>query len=472
MKNIRFIIMFLILVILFGSIAGTFVYAVDPLQQYRKSSYIPLFSGQQRYQNPGLAKNYTYNMIILGSSMTENFAPSKVGELLDGDVLKLSIEGSTAKEQRLIADVAIDTGQVQQVLWGLDYFSLRENSVRDEESFPFYLYDDNKWNDFRYIFNISNVKHAFGALWLPKDQFIRYRNLELLNNWDSSAHYGPEGVLAKWKEAQLAEQTTSEYEPSLDEVKHRFEDHIISLIKAHPEIEFTFYYPPYSIIRQQVWYRLNPERFSNQQAMKKYMFEQFSAYDNVKVYDFQSDSSITYDLYLYKDLSHHSAGVNQSIIEAIAADTHRVTKENVDLNNRLLEQQVQSLVINENGPVFSLSITMDGQAVSLEHIPTTSEDQVRVPLKDFAITAGIKFSYDISSKTATLTREHVQAILTVGENEVLVNGQPTMLKAPIQIIQNRLVAPLVEITELLDGEVQITEKHNNPYFINYDLSFK
>ncbi|MNZ72707.1 hypothetical protein D3C78_910940 [compost metagenome] len=411
-------------------------------------------------------------MIILGSSMTENFVPSKVGERLGGSVLKLSIEGSTAREQRLIADVAINTGQVKKVLWGLDYFSLRENSVRDEKTFPFYLYDDNKWNDFKYIFNISNVKHAFGALLLPQDQYSRFRNLDLLNNWDSSAQYGPDHVLAKWKEAWLAEQTSSESEPSLDVVKQRFENQIVSLVKAHPEIEFTFYYPPYSIVRQQVWYSLNPERFSNQQAMKKYMFEQFSAFDNVKVYDFQSDSSITYDLNLYKDLSHHSAGVNQSIIEAIAADTHRATKENVDLNNHLLEQQVQSLVINENGPVFSLSITVDGQAVSLKQIPTTTKDQVRVPLKDFAMAAGIEFSYDIPSKTATLTRKNVQAILTVGENEVLVNGQPTALKAPIQIVQDRLVAPFVEVAELLDGEVQITNDQKDPYFMNYHLSFK
>ncbi|MNC49411.1 hypothetical protein D3C75_985890 [compost metagenome] len=108
----------------------------------------------------------------------------------------------------------------------------------------------------------------------------------------------------------------------------------------------------------------------------------------------------------------------------------------------------------------------------MKQIPTTSKDQVRVPLKDFAIAAGIEFSYDIPSKTATLTRENVQAILTVGENEVLVNGQPTMLEVPIQIVQNRLVAPLVEVAELLDGEVRITEDQKNPYSMNYDLSFK
>ncbi|MNP42562.1 hypothetical protein D3C76_1363350 [compost metagenome] len=130
------------------------------------------------------------------------------------------------------------------------------------------------------------------------------------------------------------------------------------------------------------------------------------------------------------------------------------------------------MVINENGPVFSLSITMDGQAVTMKQITTTSKDQVRVPLKDFAMGAGIEFSYDIPSKTATLTRENVQAIITVGESEALVNGQPTTLEAPIQIVQNRLVAPLIAVTRLLDGKVEITNDQHHPYFIKYDLSFK
>lgn len=471
MKNLRFIVSFLVFIVLFGAIVGTFVYAVDPLQQYRKASYQPLFSGEQRYQNPGLAKNYKYDMIIIGSSMTENFIPSQVGETLGGNVLKLSTEGSTAKEQSMIADVAFGTGQVKKVLWGLDYFSLRENSVRDEQSFPFYLYDDNKLNDYKYIFNISNVKHAFGALFLPKDKYPQYRNLEKLNNWGSYAKYGADRVMTKWKEAWNSEQTTSVNEPSLNVVKQRFQDNILRLVKEHPEVEFTFYYPPYSVIRQQVWYSLNPERFANQMAMKNYMFEQFSAFDNVSIYDFQSDDSITYDLGVYKDLSHHSAEVNQRIAEEIAEGKNKVTADNVDQFNKDLEQQVQSLVINENGPLFSLTLTVDGQPASFQQIPTTSKDQVRVPLKDFAEGIGAEFSYDTAAKKATLNLGDKELTLSVDDPLASVNGEAVNLDSQPVIVKGRLVGPVVQLTQLLGGNITTTEINGDPHFINYDLTF-
>jgi len=470
LKNLRFIGTFLAFVLLFGAIVGTFVFAVDPLQFYRKASYPPLFSREQRYQNPGLAKNYDYNMIIIGSSMTENFLPTEVGKKLGGDVLKLSTEGSTAKEQRMMADLAVGTGQVKKILWGLDYFSLRENSVRDEASFPFYLYDDNVLDDYKYIFNISNVRHAFGALFLPKDQKPQYRNLETLNNWSYMSSYGAKKVMAKWKEAWLAEQTSGTSEPSLDLVKERFHENILSLVKTHPEIEFIFYYPPYSVIRQQVWYSLNPQRFANQQEMKVYMYEQLSAFDNVSIHDFQSDSSITYDLTKYKDLSHHSGSINQRIVDEIVAGTHKVTASNLERFNQDLERQVSTLVINENGPIFSLTITVNGQPATFSQVPTTSKDQVRVPLKDFAQGIGAEFDYDTGTKEATLIKGGNKLVFSVGDPIASLNGQAVELKSPAVIVKERLVGPVKQITELLGGHVTETET-DGPYFLNYDLSF-
>lgn len=472
MKNIRFIKSFLVMSLLFVFLFGTFVYVIDPLQQYREATYSPLFSGKERYQNPGLAKNYTYDMIILGSSMTENFIPSNVGELLGGNVLKLSMEGSTSTEQRLIADVAINTNQVKKALWGLDYFAVREDSVRDEDTFPFYLYDDSQFNDYKYIFNISNVAHALKAIFLPKDRFQHYRNLELLNNWDSEAEYGADHVLAKWKQAKLYEQISAEIEPPIEEVEQRFDDTILSLVKAHPEIEFIFYYPPYSVIRQQVWYSHNPERFTNQLEMKQYIYEKFSNLDNVSLYDFQSDSSITYDLNVYKDLSHHSGAINQLILEEIAAGTHRVTEDNVNRNNTLLEQQVENLIINENGSVFSLFISIDGEPVDMNQLSTTANNEVRVPLKDFALISGVEFNYNTASKKATLTRGDQEVVFHVGELTASLNGQNITIESPAEIVQGRLVIPLISVVSLLGGEVTITQNEPYPYFINYDLSFK
>lgn len=277
--------------------------------------------------------------------------------------------------------------------------------------------------------------------------------------------------MTKWKEAWNSEQTTSVNEPSLDVVKQRFQDNILRLVKEHPEVEFTFYYPPYSVIRQQVWYSLNPERFANQIAMKKYMFEQFSAFDNVSIYDFQSDDSITYDLGVYKDLSHHSAEVNQRIAEEIAVGTNKVTAENVDQFNKDLEQQVQSLVINENGPLFSLTLTVDGQPASFQQIPTTSKDQVRVPLKDFAEGIGAEFIYDTAAKKATLTLGDKELVLSVNDPLANVNGEAVNLDSQPVIVKGRLVGPVVQLTQLLGGEITTTEVNGDPHFVNYDITF-
>lgn len=470
MKNIRFVLSFLAFVLVFAGVVGGFMVAVDPLQFYHKASYEPLYSGEQRYQNPGLAKNYNYDTVILGSSMTENFIPSKVEEALGGDVIKLSIEGSTSIEQRMIADLALGTGQVKTVLWGFDYFTLRDNNVREAESFPFYLYDDNVFNDYKYIFNVSNIKHAFGALLLPKDKYPQYRNFDRLNNWDGYAKYGSDKVLMKWIEAWNYEQTSGESEPDYELVKQRFDDNVLTLIKAHPEVQFKIYYPPYSVIRQQVWYKLNPERFYNQLTMKKYMFEQLGSLDNVTLYDFQSDESITYNLDNYKDLSHHSGAINQWIVEQIAAGTHQVTAENVDELNSKLEHQAESLVINENGPVFSLTLTVNGQPATFVQIPTTSKDQVRVAVKDFADGTGTTFSYDNDTKQATLQRGDKTLVLTADNPLATLNGEAVDLEAPAVIVQGRLAGPLMQIVKLLGGDIEVTESEDT-HFVNYDIQW-
>ena len=136
-------------------------YIVDPLQFYRQATwYAPIFSQEQRYQNPSLARNWEYNTMILGTSMTENFVPSYVDATFgDGTkTIKLSISGSSLYEERLAGEVALRTGQVERIIWGLDYASFRGGKELLHEEygpFPLYLYDENPLNDIQYLFNLS-----------------------------------------------------------------------------------------------------------------------------------------------------------------------------------------------------------------------------------------------------------------------------------------------------------------------------
>jgi hypothetical protein len=72
--------------LVFGILSiGGVNYIVDPFQQYRVKTFYPIAFTNQRYQNAGLSKNFEYDSLILGTSMTENF-------ILD-EVEKKALEG-------------------------------------------------------------------------------------------------------------------------------------------------------------------------------------------------------------------------------------------------------------------------------------------------------------------------------------------------------------------------------------------
>lgn len=328
----------------------TINFIIDPLQYYRKAFYQPDFSEQQRYQNPGLAKNYPYDTVILGSSMTENFLPTYVDSKLKVKALKLSIEGSSAKEQYMIGNIAIDTGKVKNVIWGIDYFSLRgdPNRVRDEYgAFPYYLYDNNPFNDVNYLLNIDTTSQVIKLL--AEALGVRERknpDLNLLNNWGSRESFYKEKVLKEWERLRKeGSVTASEYE--IDCIRKNVDRNIIPLVKSHPEVMFYLYYPPYSILQHRFYYEKNPKLFESELSIKRYIFKQIGELPNVKIYDFQQEKKVTFNLNNYKDLAHHSSFFNEWIIDRIVDDKYIVNKNNLEQNNKTLKEQVESLDVNK-----------------------------------------------------------------------------------------------------------------------------
>lgn len=455
-KYKKFLFQFLGMVVLFAILIGSFSYIVDPLQFYHKASfYTPKLSWQERYQNPGLARNYEYDTIVLGSSMTENFLPSEVGEKLNGDVLKLSIEGSTIGEQSSTAQVAFRTGQVKQVLWGIDYFAFRNNNTTGNEDFPAYLYDTNPLNDYKYVFNESNIKSALTALSeSPGRSNLQLSSLERLYNWDKAVTYGRDLVIKNWGTARNNEVAYGNNEDPLESVKQTFDDNVVSIVAAHPETKFYLYYPPYSILRQQIWYKTNPGRYANQLEMKRYMFEKLQPFSNVSIYDFQADSSITYDLDQYKDLSHHSGAINSLIVDEISKGTHKVTADNLESGIQLLKLQAENVIVNtEAGTVYSINASLNGEPQSFGFLPPATGEVIMAPLKPYAQMLGIAFDYNIDKKLITLAKGDQVAELTVGSDQALLDGQPVQLAAPVENKIGIMAAPLESIPALFGGTV-------------------
>ena len=74
---------------LFFLLCITVIVLIDPFQAYHLAgeSLPPVDKTSQVYSNPGIARNYTYDSAIVGTSVTENFRPSYMNTVWEGSSL-------------------------------------------------------------------------------------------------------------------------------------------------------------------------------------------------------------------------------------------------------------------------------------------------------------------------------------------------------------------------------------------------
>ena len=327
---------------------GSFNYIFDPLQQYRAATlYKPHFTNA-RYLTPGLAKSYDYDSVVVGSSMTENFIISNVESILGfGKTIKFSSGGTTSHELKLVLDVAFKHKKIKNVLYGLDFYAFSGEADRllhGEGSLPMYLYDDNYWNDYKYIFNIDTIKMSLKTALLQKS---KSKSIELNYNkmfeWQhryKAKDFNESKILKMWNDPQTRfNEGFNIKDFTLDKLKKSFAHNLLPLIEMHPETNFYIFYPPYSILA----YIDAKENGSliNVLAFKKYIFSIVSKYPNVKLYDFQMAKDVTFNLNNYRDFTHYHQKINHWMLEQIKMNKHLVNKRNNDELNLQLQMQIK-----------------------------------------------------------------------------------------------------------------------------------
>lgn len=326
-KNISLFIKKAIILVLgtVGSIV-LFNFIVDPLQFYRKATRLaPVFSREQRLQNPGLAKNYDYNTIILGTSMTENFLPSYVDSKLGVKTLKLSMSGSSIMDQEMNFNMALKQGSLENVIWEMNYFSFMHDSVinqgNEDYSFPTYLYDDYLYNDYKYLLSQDVTKHSLRVLrynYLDPTG-IGNTSLEYLNNWGNDGYEYSEAMLMESYNNAMENIYFSDQD-NWDLIRSNIDKYLLNNIKNNKDVNFILYYPPFSDLLLKYLEARNINDYNNFYKIRDYIKESTTGLNNVRIYDFQEDAEITSNYNNYKDMSHHSAEINEYIIDIISKD--------------------------------------------------------------------------------------------------------------------------------------------------------
>lgn len=330
MKNSKkWCIVLLSLTLISVMLFGTVTYALDPLIQYRKeSNLLTYYESSEIYSNPGIAKNYDYDSVLVGSSMVENTDVSEMDDLFGYTTIKVPYSGGSSYNHKTILDVCFNSNDnIKNVFWSLDEYALTTDYQTPRYPLPDYLYDFDKTNDLSYLLNLDVF-----YFYTIKDVFNTVKGNKQLAMKDGSwiadeSGYCKENALASFEYPY--EQTESLGEKFFaDDLNDNLTYNIIPLIKENKNTTFRFYMVPYSIA---YWYieksdgKLDAHFYNVKKALGEIL-----EYDNTEVYFFQDDVDIITNLDNYKDYSHFKPEINSYMSKEMKKGNYRLKKDNYE----------------------------------------------------------------------------------------------------------------------------------------------
>lgn len=313
-----------------GTFAGINIY-VDPLFHYHgptEGLQYPLYD--ERYMNYGIAKHFEYDSVITGTSMTQNFKASQWDNYFGTQSIKVPFAGASYKEVNDLLKCAFEhKDSIVAVMRCLDPTMLiMEKDEMDYSDYPDYLYDDNIFNDVNYVLNkdiffqFTEYVHTFMSLGGYSTDFDTYKN------WSAQYQYDKNLVLADFNRREIIDEVAELTEDDIRKIQENMEANVISLVRENPETDFYLFFPPYSIL---YWDDLVREGdLSRRLEAHRMAIEILLEYDNIKLFTFMDATDIVCDLNLFKDSLHYNQQVTDSIIDAMALGSNRLTKENYE----------------------------------------------------------------------------------------------------------------------------------------------
>ena len=169
------------------------VFIVDPFFHYRAPNpnlYYRLYD--QRSQNDGITRHFSYDSIITGTSMAENFKASRFDEAMNTRSIKVCYSGATYKELNDNLKVSYESGHdIKYVFRTLDYSLLyRDKDALREDmgEYPYHLTDSNPFNDVKYLRVEFYSTMQMYEQWREQQPKLAHPQLEALLRWAAMLH--------------------------------------------------------------------------------------------------------------------------------------------------------------------------------------------------------------------------------------------------------------------------------------------
>lgn len=316
------------IIFILSLIAGIMI-IVDPYFHYHKPlKFLNYRLGNERYINDGIIRNFDYNAIIIGTSMTQNFKSSQFDKLFNVKSIKIPFSGATFKEIDDNVERALKyNSNVEIILRGLDYgIILNDFQKMAYNNYPEYLYDDNIFNDYKYLLNKDIIIKGLGATFYYTLTKKNTTTFDEYGNWEKSCIPGKKSVLSSHKREKKENKIKKLSKEEIQVLDKNIEKNLLDIPKKYPNIKFIYFITPYSIV---YWDDLNQKGEIEKQIMiEKYMIEKILEISNIELYSFFDNYELICDLDNYKDAGHYIGKVNDKILNCIKNKEYQLNKEN------------------------------------------------------------------------------------------------------------------------------------------------
>ncbi|MDD3368028.1 MAG: SGNH/GDSL hydrolase family protein [Lachnospiraceae bacterium] len=314
------------LLIVLAVIAGVVIF-FDPFYHYHKPVLgMKQILNDKEYQCIGSLRNFDYDALLVGSSVAENFNNRWFEEEYNCTLEKAIRASGTTADLTYYVNEVYQNHDLKHIFYNVDTSALYASpkTTFRTSGQPMYLYDHNPLTDIRY--------------WWNKDVLLKKIPYQLVYSYVADYDEGESYNWAKWKSFGV-DQVKRAYTPSetIEEMRKSDSDlelltanleMLTALVENHLETEFTFYFPPYSLVWWDEAYRTgNLERnlYGQEQTIKALL-----SFPNVKVYYFCDDADTILNLDNYMDTLHFSEEITYQIFEDLGNPEYELTLDNLD----------------------------------------------------------------------------------------------------------------------------------------------
>lgn len=332
MSKRKWCIFVIVLYIIIISGIGILVTIVDPYFHYHAP--IKRFAyalDDAEYRNDGISRHFSYNAMIIGTSMTRNFKTAEADALFQKDFIRITYLGEGFKVINDNLKKAISSNpDLDLVIRSVDpIWFISDESWTGYSEYPDYLYDDQLWNDVNYIYN----KEIFLRDVIPElTATIKGEQPEDFDDYitNQSEQSGLENVLNFYirPEKEIRQLDPAETKEYFDLLDRNLELNVISTIAENPDISFYIFFPPYSICWWDSLNQYGSETLKRRIDMEQYAIEKLLAYENVHLFSFFNNFDLICCLDNYIDDIHYTSEINSQILTWMSEGTYQLTLSN------------------------------------------------------------------------------------------------------------------------------------------------